>query len=171
MVKGGDFEYLALAWYPLHTSTTITKKIKAGYLIKSIFDRLASKSKSTLSPNRTLWMQFAHDMTLVNVLRGLDLYEDLHQPPYSSCLLFELYKQNDSHYVQLFYKKSNELTLLEFPGCGSKCTVDNLYEIYSDILPTQPFDKECELNYGEVLSPEGNPESYDIRKVDFNSDN
>ncbi|XP_055300692.1 prostatic acid phosphatase-like [Sitodiplosis mosellana] len=169
MISGGDFEYLALSVYPIHTSTTETKKIKGGYLLKSIFDRLTNKTKSTLSPDRSIHASFAHDMTIVNVLNSLGLYE-VHQPPYSSCLLFELYKQNDSHFVQLFYKKSaepNGIQELEFPSCGSKCTLEDLYEIYGDILPTQPFDQECALRYGEVLSPNGNPESYDIRKVQF----
>lgn len=86
----------------------------------------------------------------------------MHQVEYSSCILFELYKQNDSHYVQIFYKNPEEATLLEFPGCGPKCPLKNLYELYKDILPTQPFDEECALRYGESLAPGGNPESYTI---------
>lgn len=74
--------------------------------------------------------------------------------------MFELYEQKGSHYVQLFYKNSTEATLLEFPGCGTKCHLDDLYDIYEDILPTQSFEEECALRYGESLAPGGNPEDF-----------
>lgn len=65
------------------------------------------------------------------------------------------------------YKKPEETTVLEIPGCGCKCTLEDLYDLYSDILPTKSFEEECALGYGEVLAPNGNPEGYDIRKIKF----
>lgn len=48
---------------------------------------------------------------------------------------------------------------LHIPGCGTKCPLASLYQLYEDILPTQSFDEECQLHDGETLHPCGNPEN------------
>lgn len=70
-----NFRYLATFYFALFTQTTEMKKLRAGYLLKEILDRLNDKTKSTLSPNRSLWMYFAHDNTLVDLLNSLDLFD------------------------------------------------------------------------------------------------
>lgn len=85
----------------------------------------------------------------------------LHQPAYASCLFFELY-QSDQPYIQIFYKKSlkmRNVRPLDISGCGKKCSLIKFHELYQHILPTQNFDKECELRDGEVLPSSGNPEN------------
>lgn len=92
-----------------------------------------------------------------------------HMPVYSSCLLFELYKSNNSteKYLQLFYRNStdtaNAPVPLEIPNCGtSKCPLNKWYELYRDILPTKTYDEECRLRVGEVLPINGNPEHFTL---------
>lgn len=71
-----------------------------------------------------------------------------HSPPYSSSVLFELYESNDnSFYVQVFYRNSTteEPVPLNIPDCGTKCPLNQLYELYSDVLPTD-FETECRLS-------------------------
>lgn len=51
------------------------------------------------------------------------------------------------------------LPALQIPGCGVKCPLAKLYQLYKDILPTQSFDDECKLRTGEVLPASGNPEN------------
>lgn len=75
MLPGGEFEYLAKLWYTIQTYNNQLKKIKTGYLLKSIFDRLTKKMQSTLKPNRSIFMYFGHDITLVSILNSLGLYE------------------------------------------------------------------------------------------------
>lgn len=45
----------------------------------------------------------------------------------------------------MFYRKSDEEnpSPLNIPNCGTKCTLDQLYELYSEIIPTD-FESECE---------------------------
>lgn len=45
------------------------------------------------------------------------------------------------------------------PNCGVKCPLDEMYELYDEILPEGRFDDECALRDGEKLPPGGNPES------------
>lgn len=75
MLPGSEFEYLAKLWYTIQTYNNQLKKIKAGYLLKSIFDRLTKKMQPTLKPNRSIYMYFAHDITIVSILNSLGLYE------------------------------------------------------------------------------------------------
>lgn len=79
MTPGGDFEYLAFYWYKIFTPTTEMKKFKSGYLLKEILDRFTNKTQLTLSPNRSLWMYFAHDITIANMLSSLGVFKVRHQ--------------------------------------------------------------------------------------------
>lgn len=49
----------------------------------------------------------------------------------------------DDYYVQMYYRNSTaeNLSPMEIPGCGTKCTITQLYEVYNEVLPTS-FD-EC----------------------------
>lgn len=78
----------------------------------------------------------------------------------SSCLLFELYKEDDSYFMQLFYKNSTatKFPALEIPNCSKKCPLEKLYEIHREILPTKAFDEECALEKWEILAQETDPE-------------
>lgn len=69
-------------------------------------------------------------------------------PPYASSLHFELYKDDvNNYYVQLYYRTENEEypMPMDIPGCGKKCSIDELYKIYRDIIPGD-FDSECSLS-------------------------
>lgn len=71
----GDFEHLAMFWFEIFTPTIETQRIKSGYLLKDILDRFKAKTQSTLSPDRKLFLYFAHDITLSNMLNTLGLFE------------------------------------------------------------------------------------------------
>lgn len=85
------------------------------------------------------------------------------QPPYSSCLLFELYQGRNDPYVRIFYKNNTDMNItlhsLNIPKCGVKCPLTRLYSLYEDILPTKSFEDACTLQEGETLPPGGNPEN------------
>lgn len=73
---------------------------------------------------------------------------DLHTPPYSSSILFELYKTHtDQYYLQIFYRKSTteEPTPLIIPGCGTKCSLHQMYELFNEVLPTD-YETDCKLH-------------------------
>ncbi|XP_055308428.1 prostatic acid phosphatase-like [Sitodiplosis mosellana] len=131
------------------THTNEMKKIKAGFLIKEMFDRFKNKSLSLLQPHLSIWAYSAHDLNIVSVLNALNLYE-LHVPPYASSLFFELYRQNDSYFVQLFYRKTptENVPALNIPNCGTMCPLDKFYVLYRHILPTdyEDFESLCRLS-------------------------
>lgn len=75
MKPGSEFEHLALIYFTIFARTTEMKKLRSGYLLKEILDRSINKTLSTLLPDRSLWMYFAHDNTLADMLNSLGLYE------------------------------------------------------------------------------------------------
>lgn len=71
----GPFERFVFDWYATRTATREMCKIKSGFLLKEMFDHFASKSQGKLSPDRSVWMYFAHDHTIINLLHTLRMYE------------------------------------------------------------------------------------------------
>lgn len=59
----------------MDTNTKRLARLKAGWLIREIFDRFTMKKDSTLTPNRVLWVYSAHDETIINVLNALNMFE------------------------------------------------------------------------------------------------
>lgn len=72
-----DFEHLAMFYFRIFTSTVEMKRLKSGFLLKEILNRFTNKTQQTLSPDRFLWMYFAHDNTIANMLNSLGLYKVL----------------------------------------------------------------------------------------------
>lgn len=144
---GCQLEELSGLAFQLSTVTTEMARLKSGFLIREIFDRFYNKISGDLSPNRSIWIYSAHDSTIANVLNALGLFEP-HFPPYASSIMFELYQTNSDYYVQIFYKNTTgeQLTPLNIPRCGPKCTLGQLTTIYKAILPTRDFDSECRLS-------------------------
>ncbi|XP_031634016.1 prostatic acid phosphatase-like [Contarinia nasturtii] len=152
-LPGSDFEMLAYLNFRLATNTTEMARLTVGFLIRDILDRFSSKIESTLLPNRSLHIYSAHDSTIANFLNAIGLFE-LHNPPYASSLHIELYKLNADHYMQIFYRNSSDENLqpLEIPLCGQNCSLEMFRSIYSEIIPTETFEEECELPfYLEIL--------------------
>ncbi|XP_031627083.1 prostatic acid phosphatase-like isoform X2 [Contarinia nasturtii] len=129
---------------------TITKelaRLRSGFLIKEMFQRFAKKINSTLEPNCSLWFYSGHDGTVASLLDSLGVFE-AHLPPFASSVHLELYKVGEEeHYIQIFYRKSEEEILLplNIPNCGEKCSLNQLYNLYNDIIPDHDHDTECRL--------------------------
>lgn len=74
MQKNGDFEQIDKLFFETQTATTEMKRLKAGFLLKEILDksRKIQGFQSTEPPKLRLY--FAHDMTIVDMLKSLGLY-------------------------------------------------------------------------------------------------
>lgn len=68
-------EYLGGYWLKLITGTNELKKLYSGFLLKEILERFEKKSKSRLSPNRSIWLYSAHDVTIAGMLNILGVFE------------------------------------------------------------------------------------------------
>lgn len=74
-LSDSTLEYLAALHLQSFTHSTELKKLEAGCIIKEMLDRFKFKSQSLLEPDRVLWIMSAHDLTIVNILNALNLFD------------------------------------------------------------------------------------------------
>ncbi|XP_053683836.1 prostatic acid phosphatase-like [Sabethes cyaneus] len=142
------------------TSTPQLARLKAGPIVKEIFQRFKDKVNKRLKPNRSLWIYSAHDTTVSNLLNTLQLFE-LHNPPFAACVMLELRQANESDeaYVSIYYKNTTaEPQALKIPNCGTRCPLSRLYEVYSDILPDN-WQHECQVPFLSLTYVEADMQS------------
>lgn len=63
----------------------------------------------------------------------------------------ELHNINGNFHIEIFHKRERgedkvPLKPLVIPNCGRKCPLHRIKEIYRDILPTEDFDTECDVD-------------------------
>lgn len=76
----------------LFTDTPYMKKVKGGALLTEIIDHMTKKRSRTLAPNRSIFIYSGHDVTLVNLMRALDIIgQTTKKPDYASALVLELH--------------------------------------------------------------------------------
>lgn len=147
---GTDFEWASNRHIRTHSLTPELFRYTYGYLIREIFDHCAAKINGTLLPNRTMFVYSAHDKTIANILNIFSLFAlfGYHVPPHASSLHFDLYKTIDNQfYLQLMYKRNDKPMLLRMPRCGIRCSIDELRQMYHEIIPVGDFEEECQLPF------------------------
>lgn len=83
------------------------RRIKGGLLITDITDQMVKKQRGEISQN--IFIYSAHDATLVNMLRGLNVMDQMHMlPEYGASLVFELHCDDEqpSQHPQCIVKVS-----------------------------------------------------------------
>lgn len=175
MAHNQPMEYIAEVAPSTYARTPTLARFNFGYLHKEMLEHFTQKINSTLNPDRSVWLYSGHDQTILNALNGLRIHEvlillsswnqlkfalfliqdiifQLHLPPYSSCLMFELHKSaRGEHFLQLFYRKFKEEhpMPLKVPECGEKCPLNKFKALYSDIIPGE-FETECRLPWKQM---------------------
>ncbi|KAM4652813.1 testicular acid phosphatase homolog [Discoglossus pictus] len=123
--------------------TTEKARLTGGILVDAVlrnFSEVLHKS----SPLKMV-MYSAHDSTIIALQGALGVYNGLH-PPYTSCHIFEFYKEDDGTYsVSMFYRNdsSREPYELVLPGCKSPCPLQLFTQLTAPIIP-QDWWKECQ---------------------------
>lgn len=68
-------EYIAKFDYKTYADTPQLARLKSGFLLKEMLERFSQKINSTLQPNRSVWFYSGHDVTILNMLNSLGLFE------------------------------------------------------------------------------------------------
>lgn len=77
----------------LLTETIFMMKVKGGALVSDILKKFEQKVTQNLMPDRNLLIYSAHDVTLVNVMRALNIStQTSRKPDYGATLVFELHQ-------------------------------------------------------------------------------
>ncbi|XP_033162482.1 prostatic acid phosphatase isoform X1 [Drosophila mauritiana] len=151
-----ELTYVANFAFAISSYTRKLARLKAGPLLKDIFQRFKEKSSGSLKPDRSMWVYSAHDTTVASVLNALKLFE-LHSPPYTACIMMELrVDETNTPLVSIFYKNTTAEPLpLDIPGCGPSCPLAKLVNIYEDVLPVD-WERECKLSTMMMTYEEAN---------------
>lgn len=81
----------------------------AGYLVTDVLDKMIRTKNNQLKPARKLFIYSGHDVTLVNVMRALNISSQTsNKPDFASALHFELHHNpiDDDPEVKVIQRKS-----------------------------------------------------------------
>lgn len=144
-----ELDAISLLYYVLPAYNAQLAKFRVGYLLKELLDRSAAKVAGKLTPDRKVWVYSAHDINISTVLYALGLF-DGEFVQYAAALLFEVHVKKDNQaYLSIAYRRNagdHHAETLIIPGCGYQCPLSRMYELYSDILPTEDFATACRID-------------------------
>lgn len=80
--------------------------------------------------------------------------------------MLELYKHNDMHYVEIYYKNTTveNLQPLNIPNCGTSCPLESLYDLYKAVIPDGDFETECNLSLLQMTYAEADLDKFKFGK-------
>ncbi|KAM4537949.1 lysosomal acid phosphatase-like [Fundulus diaphanus] len=121
-------------------------RLQGGLLLGEIVKNLTKMSVPDPKQQLKLMMLSAHDTTVAALQASLNVFNGK-QPPYASCHIIELYREeNGATSVSMFFRNDSSVNPypLQLPGCTLDCPLEDFVRI------TKPFiaddrDKECQL--------------------------
>ncbi|KAM7365427.1 hypothetical protein PAMP_016353 [Pampus punctatissimus] len=115
-----------------------------GEIVKNLSKMAAPESKQQLK----LMMLSAHDTTVAALQASLNVFNG-RQPPYASCHIFELHRDdNGSASVSMFYRNDSTVDAypLQLPGCSLHCPLEDFVKI-TKLSISEDRDKECQVPF------------------------
>uniref|UniRef100_G3PM16 Lysosomal acid phosphatase n=1 Tax=Gasterosteus aculeatus aculeatus TaxID=481459 RepID=G3PM16_GASAC len=117
-----------------------------GILLGEIVKNLSKMAVPDPKQQLKMMMLSAHDTTVAALQASLDVFNG-RQPPYASCQIFELHRDdNGSVSVSLFYRNSSKAEAFpqQLPGCSLDCPLDDFVRI-TKLSISEDREKECQL--------------------------
>ncbi|XP_054479777.1 lysosomal acid phosphatase [Anoplopoma fimbria] len=121
-------------------------RLQGGLLLGEIVKNLSQMAVPGPEQRLKMMMLSAHDTTVAALQASLNVFNG-RQPPYASCQIFELYRDdNGSVSVSLFYRNDSkaEAFPLQLPGCCLNCPLDDFVRI-TKLSISEDRDKECQV--------------------------
>ncbi|KAM6945710.1 lysosomal acid phosphatase [Aplochiton taeniatus] len=121
-------------------------RLQGGVLLGEIVRNLSLAASSHPDQRLRMMMLSAHDTTIVALQSALDVFNG-RQPPYASCHMFELYRENNgSMFVSMLYRNDSSMGPypVALPGCALYCPLEDFISLTKPSIP-QDWDTECQL--------------------------
>ncbi|XP_041822113.1 lysosomal acid phosphatase [Chelmon rostratus] len=120
-------------------------RLQGGILLGEIVKNLTKMATPDPEQRLKMMMLSAHDTTVAALQSSLDVFNG-RQPPYASCQIFELYRDNGSASVSMFFRNDSTVAPypLQLPGCPLDCPLEEFVRI-TKLSISDDRDKECEL--------------------------
>lgn len=123
---------------------TEKSRLQGGLLLGEIVQNLTARASENHQSKLKLMMLSAHDTTVTALQAALNVFNGI-QPPYASCHIFELYNDNGSFSVSMFYRNNTELHQVQLPGCALDCPLEDFRKLTEPSI-SNDRDAECQLS-------------------------
>ncbi|XP_049918956.1 lysosomal acid phosphatase [Epinephelus moara] len=121
-------------------------RLQGGMLLGEIVKNLSKMAVPDPEQKLKMMMLSAHDTTVAALQASLNVFSG-RQPPYASCHIFELYRDdNGSASVSMFFRNNSKVEPypMQLPGCSLDCPLDDFVRI-TKLSISDDRDKECQL--------------------------
>ncbi|XP_070711673.1 lysosomal acid phosphatase [Pempheris klunzingeri] len=121
-------------------------RLQGGILLGEIVKNLSKMAVSDPKQRLKLMVLSAHDTTVAALQASLNVFNG-RQPPYASCHICELYRDdNGSASVSMFYRNDSTVAPypLQLPGCSLDCPLEEFVRI-TKLSISEDRDKECQV--------------------------
>uniref|UniRef100_A0A665TFX6 Lysosomal acid phosphatase n=1 Tax=Echeneis naucrates TaxID=173247 RepID=A0A665TFX6_ECHNA len=121
-------------------------RLQGGILLGEIVKNLSKMAVPSPKQRLKMMMLSAHDTTVAALQASLNVFNG-RQPPYASCQIFELHRDdNGSVSVSLFYRNDSSVSPypLELPGCSLQCPLEDFVRITKSWI-SDDREKECQV--------------------------
>ncbi|KAI3366069.1 hypothetical protein L3Q82_009887 [Scortum barcoo] len=121
-------------------------RLQGGILLSEIVKNLSKMAIPDPKQRLKLMMLSAHDTTVAALQASLNVFNG-RQPPYASCQIFELYREdNGSASVSMFYRNDSKVEpyAVQLPGCSQRCPLDDFVRITKASI-SDDREKECQV--------------------------
>ncbi|KAM9836283.1 lysosomal acid phosphatase [Aulostomus maculatus] len=121
-------------------------RLQGGILLGEIVKNLSKIPHLESKQRLKMMMLSAHDTTVTALQASLNVFNG-RQPPYASCQMFELYRDDDGSFsVSLFYRNdtSVEPYQQQLPGCSLDCPLEDFVNI-TKLSIADDREKECQV--------------------------
>ncbi|XP_053957228.1 prostatic acid phosphatase-like [Anastrepha ludens] len=154
-------QYLAEQCYVYNSYTKEMQKIKGGPFLKKMFAEMLEKRSEKLNPSdRKLFIYAGHDWTVGSILSALNVWKR-QMPRFGVMTMFELHQnqQTGEFYVEIYLRNNEKgcAELLDVPNCGTKCPLDKLIALSSDVIPNEPYEERCKAKNPDFKEPPPRP--------------
>lgn len=135
----------------LFTETPLMKKIKGGAIVSELLDNMIRRRSGILTPERSIFIYSAHDVTLVNLMRALGVVDQATgKPDFSATLVAELHHSitfDDDFELKFVYYFNSEDKYpkeLRIPNCGDPCSLTRFSQLMESVH-LKSYDEMCQL--------------------------
>ncbi|XP_056286947.1 lysosomal acid phosphatase isoform X2 [Pseudoliparis swirei] len=121
-------------------------RLQGGILLGEIVKNLTEMAVPDPKRRLKMMMLSAHDTTVAALQSSMNVF-NRRQPPYASCQMFELYRDdNGSVSVSLAYRNDSSVEAFpqQLPGCALDCPLEDFVRITKSSI-SEDRDKECQL--------------------------
>ncbi|XP_030265582.1 lysosomal acid phosphatase isoform X2 [Sparus aurata] len=121
-------------------------RLQGGILLGEIVKNLSKMAVPDPERKLKMMMLSAHDTTVAALQASLNVFNG-RQPPYASCQIFELYRdENGSASVSMLYRNDSKVEPypLQLPGCALDCPLEEFVRI-TKLSISEDRDKECQV--------------------------